>query len=50
MEQNYLLTYTDNDVDKFAWFESEKYLFDFVEENNVEIIDALFIRNAESII
>jgi len=50
MEQNYLLTYTEDDIDKFAWFGSEEDLFDFVREYELEIIDALYIKKSESLI
>lgn len=43
--RNYLLTYDtkENKYGSFGWFESEEELRQFVEDNDIEVIDAVHV-------
>jgi len=47
MEQQYLLTYEPN---SYAWFGTENEMLEFIECNDVNVIDALYIDYAEEVI
>jgi hypothetical protein len=52
MDKQYLLTYQDKDkcFGTFAWFDTEDEMFEFINENNINVIEALKINDAEELI
>jgi hypothetical protein len=45
-EKPYLLTYKKNDRTDFGWFESEEEMDEFLDENDIEVIDKVYILQA----
>ena len=45
-EKDYLLTYEKDGKTDFIWFESEDEMNDFINENDIKVLDKIYIVQA----
>ncbi|WP_161627013.1 hypothetical protein [Paenibacillus polymyxa] len=50
-DKKFLLTFQNSEnASTFAWFETEAEMNDFIESENINVIEALFVEKAQTLL